>query len=111
MELLIFVSISFIVLDDDCLNSRDLSKTLLGRVKEFASLSNLKVVLKNEVSTDVRFLYYGPKEIPGWVPGFADENLMMMMNQKKGLKETTANKPKDNFQTFDMLNDVDKFQD
>ncbi|GJZ44729.1 RNA-directed DNA polymerase, eukaryota, reverse transcriptase zinc-binding domain protein [Tanacetum coccineum] len=31
-----------IVLDDDCLNSRDLSKTLLGRVKEFASLSNLK---------------------------------------------------------------------
>ncbi|GKC19733.1 nucleotide-binding alpha-beta plait domain-containing protein [Tanacetum coccineum] len=33
-----------IVLDDDCLNSRDLSKDLLGRVLRFASLSNLKGV-------------------------------------------------------------------
>ncbi|GJZ72154.1 hypothetical protein Tco_0636005, partial [Tanacetum coccineum] len=30
-------SAPLIVLDDDCLNSRDLSKTLLGRVKSLAS--------------------------------------------------------------------------
>ncbi|GKB06776.1 nucleotide-binding alpha-beta plait domain-containing protein, partial [Tanacetum coccineum] len=48
-----------IVLDDDCLNSRDLSKTLLGRVKEFASLSNLKVVLKNEGFDEIKLQYMG----------------------------------------------------
>nr|GFA15098.1 nucleotide-binding alpha-beta plait domain-containing protein [Tanacetum cinerariifolium]GFB44807.1 nucleotide-binding alpha-beta plait domain-containing protein [Tanacetum cinerariifolium] len=31
-----------LVLDDDCLLSKDLSKFLLGRVKEFASLANSK---------------------------------------------------------------------
>nr|GEW23760.1 RNA-directed DNA polymerase, eukaryota, reverse transcriptase zinc-binding domain protein [Tanacetum cinerariifolium] len=42
-------SILAIVLDDECLYSKDLSKSLLGRVKEFASLSNLKTALMNEV--------------------------------------------------------------
>ncbi|GJY67400.1 hypothetical protein Tco_0469638 [Tanacetum coccineum] len=32
-----------IILDDECLISKDLSKALLGRVKEFASLPNLKI--------------------------------------------------------------------
>nr|GEZ92403.1 glucose-methanol-choline oxidoreductase, FAD/NAD(P)-binding domain protein [Tanacetum cinerariifolium] len=41
-------SIPAIVLDDECLYSKDLSKSLLGRVKEFASLSNLKKALMNE---------------------------------------------------------------
>ena len=31
-----------IVLDDECLNTKDLSCSLMGRVKEFASLANLK---------------------------------------------------------------------
>nr|GEV53033.1 nucleotide-binding alpha-beta plait domain-containing protein [Tanacetum cinerariifolium] len=35
-------------LDDECLIFKDLSKALLGSVKEFASLPNLKIVLKNE---------------------------------------------------------------
>ncbi|GJY36402.1 nucleotide-binding alpha-beta plait domain-containing protein [Tanacetum coccineum] len=35
-----------IVLDDDCLNSRDLSKTLLGRVNAVCIFVDLKVVLK-----------------------------------------------------------------
>nr|GEY15731.1 nucleotide-binding alpha-beta plait domain-containing protein [Tanacetum cinerariifolium] len=37
-----------IVLDDECLNTKDLSCSLMGRVKEFTSLSNLKKVLCNE---------------------------------------------------------------
>nr|GFA71959.1 glucose-methanol-choline oxidoreductase, FAD/NAD(P)-binding domain protein [Tanacetum cinerariifolium] len=41
-------SIPAIVLDDECLYSKDLSKSLLGRVKVFASLSNLKTALMNE---------------------------------------------------------------
>ncbi|GJU93124.1 RNA-directed DNA polymerase, eukaryota [Tanacetum coccineum] len=47
-----------VVLDDECLLSRDLSKSLLGRVKEFASLANLKMALSNE----------------GFVPDFVDES-------------------------------------
>ncbi|PWA45074.1 hypothetical protein CTI12_AA520810 [Artemisia annua] len=48
-----------IVLDDECLNTKDLSNTLLGRVKEFASLSNLKTVLTNEGFMDIRIRYMG----------------------------------------------------
>ncbi|GJT19198.1 nucleotide-binding alpha-beta plait domain-containing protein [Tanacetum coccineum] len=48
-----------IVLDDDCLNSKDLTNSLLGRVKEFASLSNLKTVLTNEGFVDISVRYMG----------------------------------------------------
>ncbi|GJU30635.1 RNA-directed DNA polymerase, eukaryota, reverse transcriptase zinc-binding domain protein [Tanacetum coccineum] len=37
-----------IALDDDCLLTKDLRNSLLGRVKEFASLSNLRTALINE---------------------------------------------------------------
>ncbi|GJV28966.1 serine/threonine/dual specificity protein kinase, catalytic domain-containing protein [Tanacetum coccineum] len=37
-----------IVLEEDCLNSKDLSNSLIGRVKDVGSLSNLKKVLCNE---------------------------------------------------------------
>ncbi|GJW01599.1 RNA-directed DNA polymerase, eukaryota [Tanacetum coccineum] len=48
-----------VVLDDECLASKDLSKSLLGRVKEFASLANLKVALCNEGFVDIKILYMG----------------------------------------------------
>ncbi|GKD16129.1 hypothetical protein Tco_1205287, partial [Tanacetum coccineum] len=35
-----------LVLDDECLNTSDLSNSLMGRVKEFASLSNLKMLIQ-----------------------------------------------------------------
>nr|GEU70899.1 RNA-directed DNA polymerase, eukaryota, reverse transcriptase zinc-binding domain protein [Tanacetum cinerariifolium] len=41
-------SMPSIVLDDECLVSKDLSNALLGRVKYFVTLPNLKIVLKNE---------------------------------------------------------------
>ncbi|GKC72909.1 nucleotide-binding alpha-beta plait domain-containing protein, partial [Tanacetum coccineum] len=48
-----------IVLDDECLLSKDLSKSLLGRVKEFASLSNLKIALMIEGFVDINIQYMG----------------------------------------------------
>ncbi|GKA77636.1 nucleotide-binding alpha-beta plait domain-containing protein [Tanacetum coccineum] len=48
-----------VVLDDECLLSKDLSKSLLGRVKEFASLANLKMALSNEGFMDIKIQYMG----------------------------------------------------
>nr|GEW60753.1 nucleotide-binding alpha-beta plait domain-containing protein [Tanacetum cinerariifolium] len=47
------------VLNDECLISRDLSKSLMGRVKEFASLAYLKMTLNNEGFMDVKIQYLG----------------------------------------------------
>nr|GEX17760.1 RNA-directed DNA polymerase, eukaryota [Tanacetum cinerariifolium] len=47
------------VLDDECLISRDLSKALMCRVKVFASLANLRVMLKNKGFLDVKIQYLG----------------------------------------------------
>ncbi|GKB91922.1 hypothetical protein Tco_0964194 [Tanacetum coccineum] len=38
---------------DECLGSKDLSLTLFGRVKEFASLANLKVAIGNEGFSEI----------------------------------------------------------
>nr|GEW96669.1 nucleotide-binding alpha-beta plait domain-containing protein [Tanacetum cinerariifolium] len=50
---------SAIVLDDDCLNTKELNTSLLGRVKEFASFSNLKKVLCDEGFDDIKISYMG----------------------------------------------------
>ncbi|GJR00458.1 nucleotide-binding alpha-beta plait domain-containing protein [Tanacetum coccineum] len=52
-------SVPAVVLDDECLLSKDLSKSLLGRVKEFASLANLKMALTNEGFVDIKIQYMG----------------------------------------------------
>nr|GEY08680.1 nucleotide-binding alpha-beta plait domain-containing protein [Tanacetum cinerariifolium] len=48
-----------VVLDDDCLLPRNLSRSLLGRVKEFVSLANLKMTLSNEGFMDIKIHYMG----------------------------------------------------
>nr|GEX57568.1 nucleotide-binding alpha-beta plait domain-containing protein [Tanacetum cinerariifolium] len=48
-----------IVLDDECLNTKDHSCSLMGRVKEFTSLSNLKKVLCNEGFNVLKISYLG----------------------------------------------------
>nr|GEY85670.1 nucleotide-binding alpha-beta plait domain-containing protein [Tanacetum cinerariifolium] len=48
-----------IVLDDDCVISKELSYSLMGRVKEFASLTNLKTALLNEGFVDLSVKYLG----------------------------------------------------
>nr|GEU86320.1 reverse transcriptase domain-containing protein [Tanacetum cinerariifolium] len=48
-----------LVLDDKCLMSKDVSKCQLGKVKEFASLANLKMALYNEGFMDIEIQYMG----------------------------------------------------
>ncbi|GKE59086.1 nucleotide-binding alpha-beta plait domain-containing protein, partial [Tanacetum coccineum] len=47
------------VLDETCLNHEDFSLCLLGKVKEFASLTNLKVVLGKEGYVNIELKYMG----------------------------------------------------
>ncbi|GJS86195.1 nucleotide-binding alpha-beta plait domain-containing protein [Tanacetum coccineum] len=70
-----------LVLDEECLNSKDLSNSLLGRVKEFASLSNLKMVLTNEGLDNIKIKYMGGF----WVLlEFASEALKMLFPSNVG---------------------------
>ncbi|GKE29208.1 nucleotide-binding alpha-beta plait domain-containing protein [Tanacetum coccineum] len=48
-----------LVLNDECLLSKDLSKSLLGRVKQFVSLANLRKVVSNEGFVDIKIQYMG----------------------------------------------------
>ncbi|GJV91785.1 nucleotide-binding alpha-beta plait domain-containing protein [Tanacetum coccineum] len=48
-----------LVLDDECLLSKDISKSLFCRVKEFASLANLKVALSTEGFVGLKIYYMG----------------------------------------------------
>ncbi|GKE30700.1 nucleotide-binding alpha-beta plait domain-containing protein [Tanacetum coccineum] len=41
-----------LVLSDECMLSKDLSKSLLGRVKQFVSLANLRKAVSNEGFVD-----------------------------------------------------------
>nr|GFB58070.1 nucleotide-binding alpha-beta plait domain-containing protein [Tanacetum cinerariifolium] len=47
------------ILDDECLVSSEFSNSLFGRVKEFASLANIKVALANEGFADISIQYLG----------------------------------------------------
>nr|GFA15133.1 nucleotide-binding alpha-beta plait domain-containing protein [Tanacetum cinerariifolium] len=58
-------SIPVVFLDDECLMSNDFSMSLLGRVKEFASLANLKVALCNEGFVNIKIKYMGELWHPG----------------------------------------------
>nr|GEX82143.1 RNA-directed DNA polymerase, eukaryota [Tanacetum cinerariifolium] len=59
------------VLDETCLNHEEFLLCLLGKVKEFASLTNLKVVLGKEGYVNIELKYMG--EVPGWVPDFEED--------------------------------------
>nr|GEU92420.1 RNA-directed DNA polymerase, eukaryota, reverse transcriptase zinc-binding domain protein [Tanacetum cinerariifolium] len=68
------------VLDDSCLNEKYYSLCLMGKVKDFATLANLKVVVANEGFDNIKFKYMGrvfwvrSKEVPGWIPDFVKDN-------------------------------------
>nr|GEY32837.1 RNA-directed DNA polymerase, eukaryota, reverse transcriptase zinc-binding domain protein [Tanacetum cinerariifolium] len=47
------------VVDDSCLNEKDYSLCLMGTVKDFATLENLKVVVANEGFDNIKFKYMG----------------------------------------------------
>nr|GEX42708.1 RNA-directed DNA polymerase, eukaryota [Tanacetum cinerariifolium] len=48
-----------LVLSDECLLSKDLSKYLFGRVKQFASLANIRKAVSNEGFADIKIQYMG----------------------------------------------------
>ncbi|GJV78097.1 RNA-directed DNA polymerase, eukaryota, reverse transcriptase zinc-binding domain protein [Tanacetum coccineum] len=48
-----------IVLDDSCLNYSDYSLAVMGKVKEFGLMSNLKLVLANEGFVNIQLKYLG----------------------------------------------------
>nr|GEW19669.1 RNA-directed DNA polymerase, eukaryota, reverse transcriptase zinc-binding domain protein [Tanacetum cinerariifolium] len=52
-------NIPTMVLDETCLNNKEYSLSLLGKVKEFASLTNLKVVLAKEGFSSIEIKYMG----------------------------------------------------
>nr|GFA79039.1 RNA-directed DNA polymerase, eukaryota [Tanacetum cinerariifolium] len=60
-----------LVLSDECLLSKDLSKSLFRRVKQFALLANIRKAIR-------------AKEAPGWVPDFMEENDDKEQNDKGG---------------------------
>ncbi|GKA54163.1 RNA-directed DNA polymerase, eukaryota, partial [Tanacetum coccineum] len=81
------------VLDETCLNKEDFSLCLLRKVKDFASLSNLKVVLIKEGYENLELKYMGGfwvmiafqddetkykfhtnLGVPGWVPDFEEDS-------------------------------------
>ncbi|GJW75401.1 RNA-directed DNA polymerase, eukaryota [Tanacetum coccineum] len=52
-------NIPTMVLDETCLNNEEYSLSLLGKVKEFASLTNLKLVLAKEGFSSIEIKYMG----------------------------------------------------
>nr|GEW53646.1 RNA-directed DNA polymerase, eukaryota [Tanacetum cinerariifolium] len=50
---------SSLVLGDECLVSKEMSKALFGRVKEFATLENLKIAMSDEGFVDLKIKYMG----------------------------------------------------
>nr|GFA94582.1 nucleotide-binding alpha-beta plait domain-containing protein [Tanacetum cinerariifolium] len=83
-----------LVLSDECLLSKDLSKSLFGRVKQFAALANIRkademcfhskrlciyTTSEMNIFEEFKIIFRGrsfwirAKEAPGWVPDFMDE--------------------------------------
>nr|GEY41153.1 nucleotide-binding alpha-beta plait domain-containing protein [Tanacetum cinerariifolium] len=50
---------SSLVLGDECLVSKEMSKALFGRVKEFATLANLNIAMSDEGFVDLKIKYMG----------------------------------------------------
>ncbi|GJX28423.1 RNA-directed DNA polymerase, eukaryota [Tanacetum coccineum] len=67
-----------LVLEDDCVMSKDLSNCLFGRVKEFVSLANIKLSLNNEGFMNLKISYMGEKWI---MPEFVDSNAMNLFRE------------------------------
>ncbi|GJV14676.1 RNA-directed DNA polymerase, eukaryota, reverse transcriptase zinc-binding domain protein [Tanacetum coccineum] len=59
METEVKNSVPSIVLGDECVMSKKISNAIFGRVKEFASLANLKVALGNEGFMEIVIKYMG----------------------------------------------------
>nr|GEZ38466.1 hypothetical protein [Tanacetum cinerariifolium] len=52
-------SSSALVLDDSCMVARDLDNFVMGEVRQFSSINNLRVLLHNEGFMDIEIVYLG----------------------------------------------------
>ncbi|GJW81292.1 RNA-directed DNA polymerase, eukaryota [Tanacetum coccineum] len=90
-------NIPALVLDDTCVNQHDFSHSLMGKVKEFASLQSgdgfddqeegclhrkrlcINTTIVNNIYEAFKFIYHGKtywiraKEVPGWIPDFLED--------------------------------------
>nr|GEY50572.1 RNA-directed DNA polymerase, eukaryota, reverse transcriptase zinc-binding domain protein [Tanacetum cinerariifolium] len=66
------------VLEDNCILSKDMAMCFLGRVKEFVSLANMNVLFNNEGFTDLKICYMGEL----WVMmEFGSENSLKLFKE------------------------------
>ncbi|GJS91807.1 RNA-directed DNA polymerase, eukaryota, reverse transcriptase zinc-binding domain protein [Tanacetum coccineum] len=72
----------FLVLDDSCISQGGFSLSLMGKVKDFGLLSNLKMILAKEGFVNLTLKYMGvhgkihwvrAKEVTGWEPDFIED--------------------------------------
>nr|GEW92573.1 RNA-directed DNA polymerase, eukaryota, reverse transcriptase zinc-binding domain protein [Tanacetum cinerariifolium] len=88
----------FLVLDELCILERDFSLSLMGKLKDFDSISNIKKVFAVEGFENIKISYMGGKvywvraiEISGWALDFVkedeDENETDDDNLEEGLNE------------------------
>ncbi|GJV04311.1 RNA-directed DNA polymerase, eukaryota, reverse transcriptase zinc-binding domain protein [Tanacetum coccineum] len=82
------MSKKLLVLDDTCFYESDLTLSLVGKLKEFGSLPNLKKILEEEGFTDIIIRYMG-----GWAPNFTDDDA-----SDDASNEESADSKFDNFQ-------------
>ncbi|GJW59932.1 RNA-directed DNA polymerase, eukaryota [Tanacetum coccineum] len=105
-----------LVLDDDCLLSKDLSKCLLGRVKEFASLANLKdLIMKDMVSSSIYGRDVGNAGIcceesdgEGVLETLFDEDGLMKKQSEEENMDNHDDMSEDPFRIYSLLENKDK---
>nr|GEU53247.1 integrase, catalytic region, zinc finger, CCHC-type, peptidase aspartic, catalytic [Tanacetum cinerariifolium] len=90
-------SIPAIVVDDECLYSKHLPKSLLGRMKEFASLSNIKTTLTNEGFVDIIIRCGNDSDL--------EEVPKTLFDESTGKKEKHSEDP---FEVYPLLNKNNK---
>ncbi|GJW68081.1 putative reverse transcriptase domain-containing protein [Tanacetum coccineum] len=86
-----------IVLDEDCALSKDLSSSLMGRIKEFASLTNLKNALMNRHRDNVEELALGSRKFAKHLSNQSDGLIALAQNAKKIGQRSLCVKNKVNF--------------
>ncbi|GJY27238.1 RNA-directed DNA polymerase, eukaryota [Tanacetum coccineum] len=59
VDRLVGLVLDAMVLDDECVVERDLDNFVMGEVKDFSSINNLRVLLSNEGFQHVRLAYFG----------------------------------------------------
>nr|GFA83128.1 RNA-directed DNA polymerase, eukaryota [Tanacetum cinerariifolium] len=85
-----FASSPALVLDDSCMVSRDLDNFVMGEIRQFSSINNLRVLLHNEGFMDIEIVYLEVMEIE-------DGNEDLFARKRLCIKTKHANNILDSF--------------